>query len=254
MKRQSRVVELLAISVLGSIAVVSGMELQDRATPGLPALEHRDKVFALHAGTTAGRQDLVAVLRAITNLQQVSITDGDRAIHVVGVASEIGIAEWLLAWLDRAATPKPRSPVSHTDHSDVVRILYLDYHSGPEAGNEAVDAIRTMADVQRIQFYDNHSAIVLRGTPEQATLAEGLVQALDNPGNTVVTLAFNGVMVHVFYLGNASPGELKATVSRIRTSAQIEKVIACLTARAIIVRGTAAGVAGVERLIQGRGR
>jgi general secretion pathway protein D len=62
---------------------------------------------------------------------------------------------------------------------NVLKTFYLSNLSQPTELQDVVNAMRTILEVSRIQQLPSQSAIVVRGTPDQVTLAQKLVDDLD---------------------------------------------------------------------------
>ncbi|MGE5644757.1 MAG: cohesin domain-containing protein [Acidobacteriota bacterium] len=69
---------------------------------------------------------------------------------------------------------------------NVVRVFYLSNLTTPQELQEISTVIRTVADVKKVFTYASMNAIIVRGTPDQITLADKLVYDLDKPKSEVV--------------------------------------------------------------------
>ena len=69
---------------------------------------------------------------------------------------------------------------------NVMTTLYLRNASTPAELQEVVGTLKGILDITRIQVNPTHSAITLRGTPDQLVLAQKLVSDLDKPKAEVV--------------------------------------------------------------------
>jgi general secretion pathway protein D len=68
----------------------------------------------------------------------------------------------------------------------VLKTFYLTNISAPTEVQDVVNAIRSVLDVQRVQQLLSQNAVVVRGTPDQITLAEKLVEDLDKAHPEVI--------------------------------------------------------------------
>src|ERR1700680_142438 len=68
----------------------------------------------------------------------------------------------------------------------VLKTFYLTNLSAPTELQDVVNAIRSVLDVQRVQQLLSQNAVVVRGTPDQITLAQKLVEDLDKAHPEVI--------------------------------------------------------------------
>jgi len=68
----------------------------------------------------------------------------------------------------------------------VVKTFYLSNVSSANELQDTVNAIRTLAEISRIQQLQSQSAIVVRGTPDQVALAEKIIHDIDKAKPEVV--------------------------------------------------------------------
>jgi general secretion pathway protein D len=68
----------------------------------------------------------------------------------------------------------------------VLKTFYLSNVSAPTEVQDVVNAIRSVLDVTRVQQLLSQNALIVRGTPDQITLAEKLVEDLDKPHPEVI--------------------------------------------------------------------
>src|SRR6202049_143742 len=68
----------------------------------------------------------------------------------------------------------------------VLKTFYLSNLSQPTELSDVVNAIRAVLDVQRVQQLLSQNAVVVRGTPDQITLAQKLVEDLDKAHPEVI--------------------------------------------------------------------
>src|SRR3954469_1296723 len=69
---------------------------------------------------------------------------------------------------------------------NVIKTFYLSNVSAPTELQDTVNAIRTLAEISRIQQMPSQSAIVVRGTPDQVALAEKIINDMDKAKPEVV--------------------------------------------------------------------
>jgi hypothetical protein len=118
---------------------------------------------------------------------------------------------------------------------------------------EFVNAVRTLADVQRFFPVTQSSAVVMRGTNQQAEICQWLTGSLDVPGPVaaaeyVAPATSPGVFRLLPLQGYSTPEALQSAVARIRTEAQAYRVFGLPDRAVIAVRGTPAQTAIASRI------
>ena len=100
-----------------------------------------------------------------------------------GTADQMRLAEWLFNELDQLSgkTRAMREYRMYLVEDPEVRVLYSSANGTAQEFQEAAKAIRMKANLRRLFTYNANRAIVLRGTPEQAALAEKLAAGPTNP-------------------------------------------------------------------------
>jgi general secretion pathway protein D len=68
----------------------------------------------------------------------------------------------------------------------VAKVFYLNNVSSPQELQEIVNAVRSVADIQRFFPYNAQNAIIAKGSADQVLLAEKLLHDLDKPRSEVV--------------------------------------------------------------------
>ena len=68
----------------------------------------------------------------------------------------------------------------------VAKVFYLSNVSSPQELQEIVNAVRSVADIQRFFPYNAQNAIIAKGSADQVLLAEKLLHDLDKPRSEVV--------------------------------------------------------------------
>lgn len=79
------------------------------------------------------------------------------------------------------------NPTKRRDYEDqVVKVLFLQHTATLQEFQEIVNAIRQATDIRHIVPYSAQYAVLVRGTPDQVTLAERLFRDIDRPKAEVV--------------------------------------------------------------------
>jgi hypothetical protein len=142
------------------------------------------RVFYLaHTETLQGVLEIVNTIRTIAEIQRVSLYT--KAVASRGTASQDALAEWLLNDLDTPAA-ESQDPVTHEyqmsgGSSDIVQVLHFPNKTAQQL-QQIASLIRTRLNVQRLFTCPSKSAVALRGTPSQVTLAGQLIKERDTPG------------------------------------------------------------------------
>ena len=79
------------------------------------------------------------------------------------------------------------NPNKRRDYEEqVAKVFYLSNVNGPQELQEIVNAVRSVADIQRFFPYNSQNAIIAKGSADQMALAEKILHDLDKPKNEVV--------------------------------------------------------------------
>ncbi len=130
---------------------------------------------------------------------------------------------------------------SHT----VERVLAFSSTDTPQAMQEITNALRMVADIDKISRDDSRKMIIVRTTAVQADLAEWIFELLDSPSRVAgaheyVVPGSSDDVVRVLY-ASAAPGPrgLQEILNTIRTIAEISRLTAFSPANALVLRGKA---------------
>ncbi|MBS1856063.1 MAG: tetratricopeptide repeat protein [Acidobacteria bacterium] len=79
------------------------------------------------------------------------------------------------------------NPNKRRDYEEqVAKVFYLQNVNGPQELQEIVNAVRSVADIQRFFPYNSQNAIIAKGSADQIALAGKILHDLDKPKNEVV--------------------------------------------------------------------
>lgn len=143
--------------------------------------------FLAHGDDPRTVQEIVNTVRSVGDLQRVYAYSGKSAIVLRGNADQVELADWLIRNLDRpAGVLSEEKPLEHTYNDaassrpqTAVRMYRMSHSTTSQALEEAVDAIRTVSDANRVTVNTAIATITLRATPAQAAMATWLVHELD---------------------------------------------------------------------------
>jgi hypothetical protein len=166
------------------------------------------------------------------------------------------MAEWLIHELDvPAPASQPQQFVAPGNSNDVVRV-YFTHATTPQALQEIVVTIRSVADIQRIFIYNSLHATVLRGSAAEVGLADWLMQKLDQPGQNQAPQEYpfagqrGPEVARVFYLVHPqSPRDIQELVTTLRSIADLQRIFVYMAPRAVAVRGPADRVVLAQWLV-----
>ena len=128
-------------------------------------------------------QETLNTVRAIAEVQHAAVDPAQRSLTVAGNPDQLGLITWLFTDLDRPASRPPSLEVRDNTFNDprapAVKIFYPAHLATAQQVQEVVNAVRSIAEVQRVMALSGPGAIVIRGSAEQVAFAEWIVGELD---------------------------------------------------------------------------
>ncbi|HEX4593744.1 MAG TPA: hypothetical protein VH157_05700 [Bryobacteraceae bacterium] len=240
--------------LLASLAFVSLAAAQPVAEGTVDRVLH----FTAPRTELAG-EEIATVISSIADIKQVSIDSKENALVLHGTAGQIALADWLFPLLEQ---PIQQDPAKHeyrisVNPDDVVRVFYLANAATVQNFQEIATAVRSVADIRRMFTYNEPKAIVVRGTADQAALAEFLFSEIDKPSIGPVSSQPSRSSAIYTYRPDTQEGVLKVfylpqtkTVADfqeinlvIRTITRARRLFTYNAPRAVIVRGSADQIA-----------
>jgi hypothetical protein len=247
-----------------------------------------DLVRVIHLApgdTPQASQEMVNLLRSILEIQRSSTCNPTKSLILRGTSDQIAVSQWIVNALDQPAsarTPGPaglsntytevRTPpnpaaAAYIAARNAVRIFFTNTPN-PQASQEIVNSLRSIIEIQRVVTYNPAKAIVLRATPGEAAMAEWMIAELDKPGGSVPTatqgqtpaanqypMPGSTEVAGIFYIPYvSSPVALQDAANQIRSTLQIQRVVACNLPQALTIRGTTDQLALAQKLIQDRSK
>jgi type II secretory pathway component GspD/PulD (secretin) len=205
-----------------------------------------------HVNTVQEFQEIANAMRTMSNVKDASTDNAQLTATVTGTPEQIGITDWLFKELDQP--PQGQSPVTYNvSVDDVVELLYLPSTQSVQEFQELINGVRTILEI-RYAFGDNaQHAFVVRAPAAQVVLAARLATDLSQPapgsGVHQYQIAADDVM-QVYYLTHAaSVQDFQEIANGVRTIAEIRRVVAENSPRALVVRATPAQIAMATWLI-----
>jgi type II secretory pathway component GspD/PulD (secretin) len=233
--------------------------------------------FLAHATSPQSMQEMMNTLRSIGEIQRVSALNANAAIVVRGTYDQAELAAWLVPLLDLPAGVQPATAPLEHHYNDpnfrfpatAVRVFRLAHTTTPLAMQEIINAVRSIAEVQRATMNTPVATMVIRSTPVQAALTAWMLEQLDQPAVARSAAAFTEYppglaglqppparpvtdeIVRVATLARTRTAQgLNDLVSQIRSTARMQRVVYTSMAGALTLRGTAAQMAMAEELIR----
>ena len=209
-------------------------------------------------------QETVNAIRGIADVQR--IVPLSATIFLRSTPEGAALAQWIAEQLDSPHDPQKPARVSYEFRDDTpaaataVRIHWLRNIQNPQQFQEEINLLRAIADLNRIMPRVRDSAIVFRGTPAQAALAEWLIGQLETAGAAEArrTASYNysadtrgGTSVKICYLKpETTPQSIAEIIGTVRQKAEIQRVMGISQGSAIAFRATPDQAAFAERLIR----
>ena len=215
----------------------------------------------LHFTSTASVQDfqeIGAVVSKIADIQQATVDTSEKALVLHAAAAQIALAEWLFNELDKKAGAQTLNGAKHeyqvsNSGDDVVQVFYLSHTETMQRLEEIATVVRSVGDIRRLFAYHSLQAVAMRGTLDQAALAEFLFNEIDKPAiglDNSQRSASSATYIYrpggaesvlkVFYLPNTKTvqdfHELATTVGMLTNT---RRMFTYNAPRAVAVRGTA---------------
>jgi hypothetical protein len=140
-------------------------------------------------GTEQAIDEIATVIRNITDVKQASLDTKEHALVLHGTGSQLALAEWLFPLLDLptsdlVVTQERQKATKHetrVDADDVVRVFYLSNTATVQSFGEVATAVHALFGSWRLFTYNALRAIIVRGSAEQAAVAEFVFNEIDKP-------------------------------------------------------------------------
>jgi hypothetical protein len=219
----------------------------------------QDKTFYFtHPASADYMTAMVTMTRTILDLQNISADREHQAVLMHGPLEKLVAAEWLFDQLDRPASGMTAQYKMFGEKSEVLAIFPLSPAATVPDIAALTTAIRTLADMARLFPYEAAKAIVGRDTPEKVAAANWLVRQLlpyDGKAPTGDSVAYPSPLVdskaendkpivQVFRMDpETTNAQLTATVTAIRTTADLQRLFPFESGKAIIASGASDKVA-----------
>jgi hypothetical protein len=159
--------------------------MESYKVPGDYAPQVRAFLLA-HGGTPQTMQEIVNTVRTVADVQRVMSYEANAALVLRGNSDQVDLAGWIIRNLDKPTGVQSEAKPLEATYNDsssrpatAVRMYRLTHNTSPQALQELVNAVRSVADVQRVIVDNAIATVTLRGTPVQAAMATWLIQELE---------------------------------------------------------------------------
>ena len=270
----------LAEWLMEDLEVAAGQSALSRPSPDSTSHQTRVpgsadelvRVFHLqHATTDQDRQDLSTLMRVTADIQVLFTCIPPRAVVARATAGQIRVAEWLVNALDKPPDWQPRTASERVSThyesqrpgapDDVARVVYLSNTTTSNAMQELGNAMRVIASLRWVFFFDSPKALVLRGTVEEMALAEWLLVELDEPPADPQSHSqahehwapdpHGDNLTLVYHLRHPiTDRDAREIHSLIRAKIGLPNLVVCTAPNAVTARGTSSAIAQAEQLIK----
>jgi len=222
------------------------------------AAAQTERVFHLTQNQTSQQmQEILVAVRAVTDIQQVSMDSNEKTLSFTAAAGLLGMAAWIVKELDQPSQPAgPQIYRPPATSDDVVRIFFLTHAATQPQLQEVATNVRSIVDIRRLFINTTLKAMTVRGTDSQVSMAAWLVTQLDQPAGTPspppnhYKLPGDDV-ARVFNLTNPQvPQETQNMVTLIRSVADVQRIFIYNARKTVAMRGRAEQIALSQWLIK----
>ncbi len=224
--------------------------------PLLVAQADLERVFHLTKPKTSQEvYEIATVVRMMTGIKELA-ADGDRrTITFRGSAAQGNLADWLMQRLDGVASgtatfdAQLEQPDEHA-----VQVFFLKNTKPGQDLQAVATLVRSLTDIRHLMTSAAQTALVVRSTPRQVTLAHWLVSRLDEPQKRENSeYQIPGSLddtVELFYLPRTiSTQQLQQAAVKVRTATHAQRLFTYNSSSVLAMRGTATQIAQARELI-----
>jgi hypothetical protein len=198
-----------------------------------------------HARSGQDMGEISTAVSRIADLSYAQSDDATKTLTVRGSEPHVALADWLFQQLDGAPASGSSTQVYQLagETDPVVQIMYRSSEPGLGSFQEAATVIRSITMMRRLFTYYTPRALVMRGTAEQASLAEWLSKRLTQPDGTNYQMA-SGEMVRVFKVTHATTmQDFQEVATLVRAIGDIRFSFTYDQTHAVAIRGSAGDLA-----------
>lgn len=222
--------------------------------PLLLAQADLERVFHLtHAKTAQGVIEIATIVRVITGIKELAADGDQRTITFRSTAAQGNLADWLMQQLDGAGSGKAtfEAQLEHTEEQSV-QVFFLKNTKPGQDLQQIATLVRSLTDIRHLMTSAAQTALVVRGTPSQVTLAQWLVSRLDEPQkreNAEYQISPDDT-VCLFYLPRkTTTQQLQQAAVEVRTATRVQRLFTYNASSVLAIRGTGAQIRQVRELM-----
>lgn len=224
------------------------------------------KVFQFKStDTTQDAQEIATVIRLIGDIRDVDADTALKTLAVRGTDSQLAFADWLFKVLE--SSERDSAPLEYRlsrAGDELVHVFYAKNTATVQELQELATAVRSTTGIRRFFTYNAPNAMILRGTPEQITLAGWLIDQMDrtafgatpsNPTAADYTATSAGDdRVKVLYLTSTpDSAAFQELTTLIRGVTDCRRAFTYFVPRALALRGTSEQLATAQWLANALG-
>jgi hypothetical protein len=226
----------------------------------LPSGDVARVVFVPNATKPPDMQELLTILRTVSDVQKIYAINSNRALVVRAPEWQVLFSQWIIDQLNQPAGQKPDTtprefmvggPDSRGNEHGA-RLNFLASMTTPQQTQELITVLRTVGQVQKVFSYTSGHALVMRAGDVDLQRAEWLIQQLDLPtghpaGTGTFTASTGDDVTRIFPVPNANSQWIQGALNSMRTELNIKKTFPTTTPANVIVRGTADQIAAAAK-------
>lgn len=228
----------------------------------LPSGDVARVVFVPNATKPQDMQELLTVLRTVSDVQKIYTVSSNHALAMRGPEWQILFSQWIIDQLNLPAGQKPdTTPREFTvggpdfrgqGNGHGARLNFLASMTSPQQTQEVITVLRTVGEIQKVFSYTSSHALVLRAGDTDLQRAEWLIQQLDQPaghpaGTGTFTAPVGDDVTRIFSVPNADPQWIQGAVNSMRAELNIRKTFSTRSPANVIVRGTTDQIAAAAK-------
>ena len=226
--------------------------------------DNQDKVYHFtNTHSAQAIQEIATVIRWVADLRQVSTDTQQKTMTAKATAGQIALADWLFNLLDR-----PTDPPVQTSNADqleyqipggveLVRVFYLKNAARVQDLQEIATTTRSILNIPRLFTYNELRTMAVRGSAEQISAAEWLLNDLDQTARSAAEQTANEYwlsaheLLRVFYLpAFDNVQRFQQIVTHVREATQVRWAFTYNAQRAVAFRGTPEQIAQADQLFK----
>ena len=227
--------------------------------PLLLAQADLERVFHLTKPKTSQEvYEIATVVRVITGIKELSADGDQRTVTFRSTAAQGSLADWLMQQLDGAGsgTATFKANLEQTEEQSV-RVFFLKNTKPGHDLQQVATLVRSLTDIRYLMTSAAQTAMVVRSSLSQVTLAQWLVSRLDEPQvreNAKYQIPGSPEdTVYLFYLPRATTAQqLQQAAVKVRTATGARRLFTYNSSAVLAIRGTAAQIAQARELIAER--